>query len=116
MGLFGDGAIDAVEAALSGVSERQKVIANNIANVAVPGFKASRVSFEDSLRSAIARGEPGRMTVSLDPANTPERIDGNNVALEEETTDLIKAGLHYDALVEALNFKLGLYRVAIGRR
>ena len=43
-----------IYAALNGLAARQRVIANNVANVETPGFIAGRVSFEDSLREAIA--------------------------------------------------------------
>lgn len=38
---------------LDAASLRQEVISDNIANVDTPGFKASRVSFEDELRRAL---------------------------------------------------------------
>ena len=44
-------------AALGGLSTRQRVIADNIANVDTPGFTPTAVEFEDALRAAIARRE-----------------------------------------------------------
>ena len=115
MELFSDGVTSAVERALDGVAERQRVTAANVANVATPNFKASRVQFEEDLAEAIDRGDPSSASPSLTVANTPTNINGNNVALDEETTILIRSGLQYDALVNALNYKLNLIKTAVER-
>jgi flagellar basal-body rod protein FlgB len=113
--MFTDAVTAAVERALSGVSERQRVTANNIANVSTPGFKASRVNFEESLADAIRDGRPEDANPSLGAADTPARADGNNVSLDDETKILVKSGLQYQALVQALNYKLNLIRTAVER-
>jgi flagellar basal-body rod protein FlgB len=115
MDLFTDAVTSGIERALSGVSQRQRVTANNIANVATPGFKASRVDFEADLAAAFGRGNPADAAPSITAANTPASVNGNNVSLDEETQIMLKAGLQYEALVQALNYKLGLIRTAIGR-
>ena len=115
MELFTDGVTAAVERAMSGVAQRQRVAAHNIANVATPGFRASRVEFEANLQRAIETGRAGDATSTITAATTPTRQDGNNVSLDEETQIMIKAGLHYEALVQALNHKLGLFRTAVER-
>ena len=115
MELFTDAVTTAVERALGGVAERQRVTANNIANISTPNFRASRVQFEDSLAAAIERGEPGDAGPTITPANTSVDTNGNDVQLEEETTILVKSGLQYEALVNALNYKLGLIRTAVER-
>src|ERR1700736_6007434 len=45
-----------LRAAMSGLAARQRTIANNVANVDTPGFKASEVNFEAALKSAIGSG------------------------------------------------------------
>ena len=115
MELFTDAVTSAVERALDGVSERQRVSADNVANVNTPNFKASRVEFEDSLAAAIQAGDPDAAQPTVTAANTPANINGNNVMLDEETTTLIKSGLQYEALVNALNYKLNLIRTAVER-
>ena len=54
MTLFTDRVTAGIESALDSVSLRQRVTADNIANMNTPGFKASRVEFENSLASAMA--------------------------------------------------------------
>ena len=45
-----------LHSALDGLALRQRVIADNIANVDTPGFRATTVDFESSLQAAIADG------------------------------------------------------------
>ena len=53
------GADSYLRAAMSGLAARQRAIANNVANVDTPNFKASEVRFEDALKSAISSGDAG---------------------------------------------------------
>jgi len=112
--LFNDTTMNAVEFALRGAAERQATTANNIANVNTPGFSASRIRFEDELSEALKTGRSVEgLSVQRVAANTPIGVNGNNVALEEETQVLITAGIQYEALVNALNSKLSVLRTAI---
>jgi flagellar basal-body rod protein FlgB len=113
--IFTDTTTAAVEWALSAESARQRVTANNIANVNTPGFKSSRVAFEDSLAEALEHGRPLDAETSVFRAGNIASQDGNDVFLEEETNILTQSGIHYDALVQAFNFKIGALRSAIGR-
>ena len=107
--------ISAVHTALRGIVQRQRVTADNIANVETPGFTAKRVSFEQSLSAAIRGGSPARARVSVDPSDAAANLNGNNVHIDDETMSLIDSGLQYQLMVEALNSKFGLLRTAIGR-
>jgi flagellar basal-body rod protein FlgB len=104
----------AVERALSGVAERQRVSAHNLANAVTPGFRSQRVTFEEQLGQALRAGRPDQAGISTVAANTPVDINGNDVLVEEETTILLESGVRYEALAEALNYKFGLLRTAIG--
>ena len=104
----------AVERALSGVAERQRVSAHNLANAVTPGFRSQRVAFEEALGEALSAGRVGQAAISTTAANTAVGINGNDVSVEEETTILLESGVRYEALAEALNYKFGLLRTAIG--
>lgn len=107
--------ISAVHTALRGLATRQRVIADNIANVETPGFTAKRVSFEDSLSRAVLDGAPGLADIAVVESGEPGNANGNNVQLDQETLDLVDTGLQYQLMVEALNAKFGLLRTAMGR-
>jgi flagellar basal-body rod protein FlgB len=100
--------------ALNGLAARQRVIANNVANVETPGFIAGRVSFEDSLRAAIADGDTGDTSISTRSSADPVNVNGNNVSLDNEVVSLTQTDLAYQLMVQALNQKFGLLRTAIG--
>lgn len=115
MAMFTDTVQGAIDRAMDGVTQRQRVAAQNIANAMTPGYRAQKVEFEAALASAVTRGNPAQAGISVTSAGGPVREDGNDVELETETTTLMQSGLHYQALVEAANFKLNVLRAAIGR-
>ena len=116
MTLFTDGVQRGIETALHGVAMRQRATADNLANAMTPGYTAKRVDFEDSLSSAMAAGRPERAAITVRASTDARKLDGNNVALEQEVTEQQRSGLQYQALVEAANHKLGLLRAAIEGR
>jgi flagellar basal-body rod protein FlgB len=99
--------------ALAGLAERQRVIADNIANVETPNHLAGRLLFEDTLRSAVAAGTPDRAAPTVARSLEPTRTDGNNVNLDHETLANVDTGLRYQLMLRALDGKYGLLRDAI---
>ncbi len=96
--------------ALDGVAARQQVVADNIANVDTPGFRATSVDFESSLKAAIARGDfaDGEATVQMasTPTNTPVGENGNNVDLRKETLTAMQSQFGYQVLTRAVSDRL----------
>ena len=114
--VFSTNSLTAIEVALDGVAERQRVAAHNIANVNTPGFRSARVEFETELARALERGQGVRnVDADIVGANTPINVRGNDVSLEQENRDLITAGVQYEALVNVMNHHFALLRTAVGR-
>ncbi len=112
--MIGDATMSALHSALDGLAMRQRVTADNIANINTPGFLAGRVDFESSLRGALASGDDpsgARSTVarSLEPTNT----NGNNVNLDAETLIATETGLRYQLALNALDGKYNSLRTAL---
>lgn len=111
--MLDDVTVQALHASLSGLSTRQRAIADNMANINTPGFLARRVQFENSLRTATADGDPEsaqpQVLTSLEPTNT----NGNNVNLDEEMVSLTDTGLRYQLDIEALTTKFKILRSSI---
>lgn len=115
---------EALRIALRGLSLRQRVIANNVANVDTPGFKASEVSFEDELRRALeSRRAPHAALMAVAPeidevTGTTVRADGNNVDVERELLLLTETSLRYGAVARTLSGRLALLQTILtdGRR
>ena len=102
-------------AALRGLEAQRQASEHNIANVETPGFKARRVSFEDSLRAAMEVGDPDLASVSSSRSNAPTRIDGSNVDVEGEVTALELNALQQQLVTRSLNASFNRLRASIGR-
>ena len=114
MTLFTDGVQSALERAMDGVMLRQRVAAQNIANVMTPGYKAEQVSFEDSLASALGQGgDPSQVALDVTPTGAPADARGNNVDIVGENTTLARSGLQYEALIQAANYRFTVLHTAL---
>ncbi|WP_347059477.1 flagellar basal body protein [Blastococcus sp. HT6-30] len=112
--MIGDATSTVLHAALAGLAKRQRVTADNIANVNTPGFLAGRTDFESSLRGAVSSGSTpaisgGTTARSLEPTNT----NGNNVNLDAETVIATETGLRYQLALNALDGKYNSMRTAL---
>jgi flagellar basal-body rod protein FlgB len=103
----------ALQSALTGLAQRQRVIADNVANIQTPGFLAGRVSFEAALKSAVESGSSTPVTPSLARSLEPTRTDGNNVNLDAETLSNEDTNLRYTLMTRAVDAKFGLLRDAV---
>ena len=110
---------------------RQKVTANNLANLNTPGYKRSYVTFSEELLQAkrslpLSQTNP-RHLPGINNAPEPEvrteqptsrRSDGNNVDNDEEMLNLVTNQLRYNALVQQVSDRYSQWRYIIneGRR
>jgi flagellar basal-body rod protein FlgB len=115
--LFTDRVSAGLQRALDGVAEQQRTTAANIANSATPGYRAQRVTFEDSLASAMgdSSSDPASAAISTVDAGTPADLNGNTVSLDAEVTDQQREGLQYQALAQAMSMKLSTWRMAMDK-
>lgn len=111
-----DSTTTALHRALDGLTQRQEVIASNIANVETAGYIAKQVSFEDSLREAIDAGRPAGAQITVSDSSAPTRLNGNNVSIDGELLANSENQLRQSLAIEALNAKYQLMRTAISGR
>lgn len=97
-----------LQGAVAGLSTRQQVTANNIANLETPGFTARTVAFESTLADAVAAGDPAAARVTVQPSGSPAGVNGNNVSLDTEIVAATKTGLQERLLTGALTSKFAL--------
>lgn len=118
--MISSGVMDITAYALDGLARRAEVRANNIANATTPGFRATTLDFETTLRSHLRSGETAglREDPAMNVVNRPGFINenGNTVDLEVETTDMIQDNLMFQAVINGFNYKVGVVRTAIGTR
>ncbi len=108
--MFDDVASVTMRSALDGLATRQRVIADNIANVQTPGFRAGRVSFEASLRQASDAGDPAGASIATARSLEPTRLDGNNVNLDTETLNSVDTNLRYQLMLKAVDHDFAVLR------
>lgn len=97
--MFDNPTLTALQKALDAGALRQRVIADNIANINTPGFKKSTVNFDAFLKAVLNENVHGLTKTHVRhmdaPGCGPEpqavkvtgtrmRADGNNVDIEEE--------------------------------
>ncbi|MEW6607990.1 MAG: flagellar basal body rod protein FlgB [bacterium] len=125
-----------LENSLDTATLRQKVIADNIANVNTPGFKKSYVSFEDELALALQKKETSNFKArTTDPKHiqfykppkhptavrprmfveddTTFRNDLNNVDINAEMANLAKNSIMYEAVVNRISGMFQMLDVVI---
>ena len=136
MNATSDMALKLLRQGLDALSARQTAIANNIANVETPNYKAVDVTFEESLRRAMVpdaasvpmmqtdpnhlnrAGERARQLEALDHRvyrrnDTSMRKDGNNVDVENEMVLLAETALRYQTMSTLASKKLALLRMVV---
>lgn len=113
-----DAVTSSLRSALDGLAIRQRVTADNIANVDTPGYRATSVDFENALRTAIGDGsiEQRPVAVQAQATNTPVGANNNNVDLRKETMVAMQSLYQYQIMTRAVSDRMELVRtVAVGQ-
>ncbi len=121
MNLFGSSTFISLERGLDGSQLRQKTIANNIANVDTPNYKAKTVTFKEMLDEELSKksfsayrtnerhlpfSNERNSPVVTEMRNTTYNHNGNNVDVDLEMAELAKNQIYYNALIERMNGQL----------
>ncbi|WP_313021849.1 flagellar basal body protein [Mobilicoccus sp.] len=111
---IGDITTRTLNEAMTGLSMRQRTIADNLANIDTPGFLAGKVDFESVLAEAYAEGrDPGRIDIATARSLEPTRTNGSNVNLDEEAVAGQETLLTQQLIAQALTGKFRSLRTAI---
>lgn len=112
--MFDDLSTSSLRVAVAGLAARQSAIANNIANIETPGYKARKVEFEQALHNAVENGDsPAGVRPSTLSSLEPTRLNGSNVNLDEETLSHIDTTMRYQLTLRAMDTKYSMLRDAI---
>ena len=126
-----------MKARMQMLGERQKVVAQNVANVSTPGFVPSDIdqeAFAATLqrmsshgaggpgRTAMVATQAGHMTAShgpamrgMTPVKSPDSettLDGNAVVVEEQMMKIAETRMDFETMVGLYQKSLGLLRMA----
>jgi flagellar basal-body rod protein FlgB len=124
-----------IKARLQMLGDRQKVIAENVANVSTPGFVPRDID-QDSFAAALERmagraagpgrttmattraghmAPPGGASVGFGTTRTPDSettLDGNAVVVEEQMMKIAETRMDFETMVGLYQKSLGLLRLA----
>ena len=112
--------IEMLSKLLDATALRQKVIANNLANVNTPNFKRMDVRFKDALARAVqaggSAGVSGVVPTVVQDNQSVCRPDGNNVTLQREIGEMAENSLLYQFSAKAVTLKFEGIRKAVRGR
>jgi flagellar basal-body rod protein FlgB len=84
-------------------SDRQQMVASNMANVDTPGYHTKDIDFQVALQKAMNEGNSASLTpASQEVEGLPERADGNNVNVDRESLLLAQTQLQYQMGVQLI--------------
>jgi len=119
--MFRDQTLEAMSTYMSLLSQRQQVVASNIANIDTPGYKTADVSFHATMEELLLEPSPSlRVTrpehneegMSASPQfqafevhGQTSRADHNNVDLDKEMMKLSETSFGYSVMTDLLRTK-----------
>ncbi|GMQ60468.1 flagellar basal body rod protein FlgB [Vallitalea sediminicola] len=100
---------------------RHDVISENVANEDTPGYKRKDVKFEGLLQEALLSNNKlsnidiNALTpqVVVDKSNLSYRLDGNNVNIDTEMTELTKNQIKFNVLVDQVSNNFGRIKTVL---
>lgn len=125
--------VQGIAGAMRHLSERQRVLAQNIANAETPGYKSKDLEASDfgdlvggvvkrpsvKLTSGMtglgARAPGAGSGVVLDRHVSETKPDGNNVTLEDQLLKMGEVQADYATLTSLYRKQIGLLKTAVGK-
>lgn len=96
--------------ALDGLTMRQTVLSDNIANEGTPGYQAKGVDFETAMSDALNSESVPGATPTVAGTGAAPQADGNNVDLGDSLVGMQATTLRYQTVSEALTSKFQLIK------
>jgi flagellar basal-body rod protein FlgB len=91
------------------LSERQKLVASNIANADTPGYRTQDIDFRSEFENAAA----GQSPTVIEPQGLATKADGNNVNLDREARLLAENALRFSIASNFARSELSTLKTAI---
>lgn len=123
--MFSTTPLDAIEQALNGSMAEQNAIAQNIANIDTPGYKAQKVVFDDALQGELQANQTSSSQLPF--SNSADRgfhtvtdtygtiqNNGNNVDIDHEMSELSQNQLLYQSLTQSASDQFKRFNIVLG--
>ncbi|MCQ2008943.1 flagellar basal body rod protein FlgB [Sporolactobacillus sp. STSJ-5] len=117
--------LNAIERALNGSMAEQNAIAQNIANVDTPNYKAQKVTFNDVLQTKLKANRTDESQIDFSSSEDSGyrtvtdnygsvQNNGNNVDLDHEMSELAQNQLLYQTLSQAASDQFKKFNIVLG--
>jgi flagellar basal-body rod protein FlgB len=121
--IFEGRTLNAIESYMGRLSERQQIVASNLANIDTPGYKTKDITFHATMDELLAdRTSTGRLRTTrerhigaepfgpyldrvFEPQGLIERADENNVDIDREMMKQNETSFGYTAMTQLLRGK-----------
>lgn len=104
-----DGLGSKIEQYMDLLSQRQKLVAGNIANVDTPGYKTRDIDFQFEFMSQTSGSAPN----VIEAPGLETKTDGNNISIDRETRLLAENALRFNLASNLMRSQLLLLKSAI---
>ena len=117
-----------IKGRLGWLDERQRVIAQNVANADTPGYGAQDLKAPADFAAALRNGgglrmartnaahiAPAGVNLRFDPTKVPDSettMDGNSVVMEEQMLKMAESRMAYDAAIGFYQKSMSMIRLA----
>jgi flagellar basal-body rod protein FlgB len=119
---FQNQTIDAMGAYMSRLTQRQQIVASNLANIDTPGYKTKDVSFHATLEELLGDTSSGELRAdrsehskgvlpvypqaqAFEIQGLPSRADQNNVDIDKEMLKMSETSFSYSLISQMLRSK-----------
>jgi flagellar basal-body rod protein FlgB len=108
--------VNQLQGYLTLVTDRQQMIATNMANIDTPGYRTRDVNFQDAMQQVMNQGDgfDGQVQPEiLEQAGLPERPDGNNVNIDREGLQLSQTQLQFQLGEQLVKSQFSTLMIAV---
>jgi len=131
--LFESKTLNAMEGYMDRLSQRQKIVASNLANIDTPGYKTKEISFHATMDELIAPDQSAKLRTTrerhiegeafgppanmvFEPQGLVERADRNNVDIDREMAKVSETTFGYSMITQMLRGKYQKLASSINER
>jgi flagellar basal-body rod protein FlgB len=126
--VFQNQTLEAMEAYMTRLSQRQQIVASNLANIDTPGYKTRDISFHATMQELLADNgvspktsrpeHKGLIDVfpqvqAFEVQGIPSGADQNNVDLDREMLKLSETSFAYSLITQVVRSKFGMIAASI---
>jgi flagellar basal-body rod protein FlgB len=109
--------VEMLQGYLKVLTDRQQMVASNMANIDTPGYHTKDLNFQVAMRRVMEEGGSGSSAAiepaSLETQGLPERPDGNNVSVDRESLLLAQTQLQFQLGVQLVKSQMHMVLSAI---